>query len=83
VRSSRTDRRSVALADRLRSGGGNALAQARRSPEVRRESFSTPTSDSRVTMLRKNGTQDDLQKEWDWAFLIANNGQVLTHSPGT
>jgi hypothetical protein len=33
------------LLDRLRSGGGNALAQARRSPEVRRESFSTPTPD--------------------------------------
>jgi len=43
----------------LRSGGGNALAQARRSPEVRRESFSTPKPDyvndgDMIAMLRRN-----------------------------
>lgn len=38
---------------------------------------------SRVTMLRKNGTPEDLQKQWIGAFFFANNRQVFTHSSRT
>jgi integrase len=38
---------------------------------------------SRVTMLRKNGTPEDLQKQWIGHSSLRTNRQVFTHRSGT